>query len=95
MRCRAVTRGWTYSNRSNTRTSADHAAEFEHVLAQTMGIDEGTYRLIPLTFAALDRRRIPARLAMLTTLDLSRPDRAAREFDRLIRALRGPIPHTG
>lgn len=65
------------------------------MLAQTMGIDEGTYRLIPLTFAALDRRRIPARLAMLTTLDLSRPDRTAREFDRLIRALRGPIPHTG
>jgi hypothetical protein len=29
---------------------------------------------------------------MLTTLDLSHPRRAEREFDRLVQALKAPVP---
>ncbi len=67
--------------------------EFENTLVQTMGIQEGTYRLLPIKAAPLDSSRLPTRLRMLTTLDLSHPRRAARELDRLIGALRGSLPH--
>jgi len=71
---------------------ADHMADFENVLAQTMGVQEGTYRLLPVKMAAIDESQLPLRLGMLTTLDLAHPRRAEREFDRLLRALRGPLP---
>ena len=71
---------------------ADRVADFETVLGQTMGIEEGTYRLLPVKIAAIDEARLPTRLRMLTTLDLAHPRRAEREFDRLVQALRGPLP---
>jgi len=71
---------------------ADHVADFENVLAQTMGIQEGAYRLLPVKIEAIDEDQLPVRLAMLTTLNLSHPRRAGREFARLIRALQGPLP---
>jgi hypothetical protein len=72
---------------------ADNMADFENQLAQTMGIREGTYRLLPVKIAPLDEGRLPTRLSMLTTLDLIHPRRAEREFERLVQALRGPLPH--
>jgi Caspase domain/TIR domain len=66
----------------------DHMAAFENVLAQTMGVDEGRHRLIPVKAAPFDRTRLPIRLSMLTAVDLTRPERAGREMDRLIKALR-------
>lgn len=79
---------------------ADHVADFENVLAQTTSIQEGSYRLLPVKMSPLDESRLPLRLGMLTTLDLStllkagltHPRRAEREFDRLLRALQGPLP---
>jgi hypothetical protein len=71
---------------------ADNMADFENVLAQTMGIREGTYRMLPVKIAPIDESQLPVRLSMLTTLDLAHPTRAAREFDRLVRALQGPLP---
>jgi hypothetical protein len=71
---------------------ADNMADFENVLAQTMGIQEGSYRLLPVKIAPMDESRLPIRLSMLTALNLSQPSRAAREFDRLVRALQGPLP---
>ena len=71
---------------------ADHMADFENVLAQTMGIQEGAYRLLPVKFGALDESRLPVRLSMLTTLNLAHPARAEREFGRLVQALQGPLP---
>ena len=65
----------------------DRMADFENVLAQTMGIDEGRYRLLPVQAAPFDRARLPTRLSMLTAVDLARPERAGRELTRLIRAL--------
>ncbi|MFQ5610535.1 MAG: caspase family protein [Anaerolineae bacterium] len=71
---------------------ADHMAGFENVLAQTMGVQEGTYRLLPVKIEAIDDRRLPTRLSMLSTLNLAHPRRAGREFERLVRALQGPLP---
>ncbi|MGD2178123.1 MAG: caspase family protein [Anaerolineae bacterium] len=71
---------------------ADHMAEFENVMAQTMGIQEGAYRLLPVRIAPVDEAQLPTRLSMLATLNLAHPRRAEREFGRLIRALQGPLP---
>ncbi|MEA3397614.1 MAG: toll/interleukin-1 receptor domain-containing protein, partial [Chloroflexota bacterium] len=71
---------------------ADHVADFENVLAQTMGIQEGAYRLLPVKIAPVDEGQLPVRLSMLTTLNLTHPRRAEREFGRLVRALQGPLP---
>jgi hypothetical protein len=71
---------------------ADHMADFENVMAQTMGIQEGAYRLLPVKIAPIDAGQLPTRLSMLTTLNLAHPRRAEREFSRLIRALQGPLP---
>ncbi|WP_423223707.1 caspase family protein [Candidatus Amarolinea aalborgensis] len=71
---------------------ASHLADFENILAQTLGIQEGSYRLLPVKIAPIDESRLPVRLSMLTMLDFTRPARAEREFDRLVRSLRGPLP---
>jgi hypothetical protein len=72
----------------------DRMGEFENVLAQTMSVDEGRHRLIPVKAAPYDPARLPTRLSMLTAVDLSRPERAGRELDRLVRALRTPLSPT-
>ncbi len=71
---------------------ADNMAEFENTLAQTMGIQAGAYRLLPVKIEAIDEQRLPTRLTMLTMLNLAQPSRAEREFQRLIQALQGPLP---
>jgi hypothetical protein len=70
----------------------DGMADFENVVAQTMGIQEGTYRLLPVRIADIADGRLPTRLAMLETLDLTHPRRAERNFRRLGEALSGPVP---
>lgn len=71
---------------------ADNVAEFENVVGQTIGIQEGTYRLLPIKFGDVDESHLPVRLSMLTTLNLAHPIRAEHEFERLVRALQGPLP---
>jgi Caspase domain/TIR domain len=71
---------------------ADNMADFETVLAQSVGIEERSYRLLPVKIGPIDPVRLPARLRMLATLDLTDPRRADREFGRLAEALRGPLP---
>jgi hypothetical protein len=70
----------------------DNRADFENVLAQTLGIGEGAYRLLPVRFELINEERVPLRLSMLTVIDLTDPARADREFARLAAALRGPLP---
>ena len=71
---------------------ADRAAGFETVLAQTLGIQEGSWRVLPVRIGPLAEERLPLRLGMLTTLDLVSPYRSERGFARLAEALRGPLP---
>jgi hypothetical protein len=72
---------------------ADSMADFENVLAQTLGIQEGSYRLLPVKMTPVDDTKLPLRIKMLTLLDLSHPHRAEHEFERLVQALVGPLPH--
>ena len=71
---------------------ADNMADFENVLAQTLGIQEGAYRLLPIQIEPIAADRLPTRLSMLTTLDLTHPYRGQTEFARLVRALQQPLP---
>jgi hypothetical protein len=70
----------------------DNMADFENVAAQSVGIEEGTYRLLPVKIGPIDPAELPVRLRMLATIDLADPRRADREFGRLAEALRGPLP---
>ena len=70
----------------------DNMADFENVAAQSVGIEEGSYRLLPVKIGPVDEARLPVRLRMLATIDLTDPRRADREFGRLAEALRGPLP---
>ncbi|MEL7499514.1 MAG: caspase family protein [Planctomycetota bacterium] len=70
----------------------DYFSEFQNTLAQQMGIDEGTYRLLPIQIAEVGE--IPNRLSQLVTLRMnhSSKNRVRREWDRLLKALQGPLP---
>jgi hypothetical protein len=68
---------------------SDSMAEFENVLSQTMSLQEGSYRLLPVKIA---EGKLPMRLSMLETLDLIHPRRAERNYERLVKALQGPLP---
>lgn len=70
----------------------DYFSEFQNTLAQQMGIDEGTYRLLPVQISIVDE--IPTRLSQLVTLRMDHPseNRVSREWDRLVTALKGPLP---
>lgn len=72
---------------------ADYMAEFENVVGQMMGIQEGTLRLLPIKFGDLDQSQVPVRLSKMATLNLAHPRRAEREFGRLVRALQRSLPH--
>jgi hypothetical protein len=54
---------------------------------------ETTGPALPHLPASVDEGQLPTRLSMLTTLNLTHPRRAEREFGRLVRALQGPLPH--
>ena len=71
---------------------ADHRTEFESVLAQTLDLEEGMYRLLPIEVAAIDEDQLPMRLGVLSKLDLTHPDIVDRTLDRLVRALQDPLP---
>jgi hypothetical protein len=68
----------------------DGMADFENVLAQTTGIEQGSCRLLPVRIAPL--RKLPVRLGMLTTLNLVPGPRSERELQRLLDALHAPLP---
>lgn len=76
----------------STAYLADHMANFENVLVQTMGIQEGAYRLLPIQIEAIAANRLPTRLSMLTTLDLTHPYRGQSELARLAHTLQQPLP---
>jgi hypothetical protein len=92
----SIERGIRQSKRTIVALSSayleDHMADFQNVLADSMGIQEGTYRLLPVKIEELGAARVSTRLGQLVTLDLVHPSRAPREFERLIAALRAPLP---
>jgi hypothetical protein len=71
---------------------ADHWASFENVLAMTLGIQEGSYRLLPVAIEPMGAGQLPVRLSMLSQVDLSDASRQERNVQRLVQALQGPLP---
>jgi hypothetical protein len=71
---------------------ADNMAEFENSLVQTMGIEEGGARIVPIKFTPIDSKLLPLRLCgLLKPIDLAHPRRAQHEFDRLVQGLQKPF----
>jgi hypothetical protein len=91
----SIERGITQARRTVVVLSpnylSDTVADFENTLAQTMGIQENRYRLLPVQIADIDADQLPTRISMLTSLHLTHPHRAERELQRLITALRAPL----
>jgi hypothetical protein len=72
---------------------ADHLADFEGVVATTIGMDQGKYRLIPVMIADIDESRMPMHYRTLVGVNLKAARRADREFRRLVEALKEPLPN--
>jgi hypothetical protein len=70
----------------------DPITGFIDVLAQAIGIEERQYRLLPAIIMPLGAQPLPPFLKILITLDLAHPRRSEREMQRLIDALKGPLP---
>ena len=92
----SMERGITQSRRTVLVLSpnylADKMAEFENTMAQTLGAEEGAYRVVPVKITSLDSAQLPLRIRTLGSLDLYSPQRVERDFDRLLRALKDPLP---
>jgi len=71
---------------------ANNMAEFENVLVNAMGIEEGSTRILPIKFMPIDSNLLPIRFRQLTIINLAHPRRPQREFDHLVRDLQGPLP---
>jgi hypothetical protein len=93
----SIERGITQARRTVVVLSPnyldDTVADFENTLAQTMGIQENRYRLLPVQIADIDADQLPTRISMLTRLHLTHPKRAERELQRLISAVQAPLEH--
>jgi hypothetical protein len=64
-------------------------APFGDLLAQTFGVETGTWPVIPLT---LEDAPLPPRLAMLVALDATRPETWNTAVERLCAAVNRPLP---
>lgn len=69
----------------------DFATNFENSMAQTMGIKEGTYRVIPIYKDKVDESNLPIRLGMLSGINLAHPRRAQQELEHLLYSLKQPL----
>jgi hypothetical protein len=71
----------------------DQWTAFDETAAITLGIEEGKYRLLPVKIGPFANDRLPLRIRKLVTLDLvTDKTRGEREMQRLLQALKSPIP---
>jgi hypothetical protein len=71
---------------------ARNVSTFEATLAATLGLDERSYRLLPIQLSPVPAGRLPLWLSVLFTLDFAVPGKVDRSFEKLIKALQGPLP---
>jgi hypothetical protein len=69
----------------------DHIGEAQTAIAQWLGIQEGQWRVLPVQYGPV-QGTLPLNLRFLVTLDLGDPYRGERQFQRLVQALKGPVP---
>jgi hypothetical protein len=72
---------------------ADNWTTTENIIVQDRGIRQGQYPLLPVLIEPLDEGQLPDRLAFMVTLDFTDHELEEEEFARLVRSLRGPLPH--
>jgi hypothetical protein len=73
---------------------ADQIAMFENVLGQTLGIEQGRARLLPIALTPPDELHLPLHIRRMEPLNMVHPRRAGRAFERLVEALCSPPPRT-
>ncbi len=66
-------------------------SNFESMMAQYMGLRESRYRVIPVYRETINEMDIPLRLGMLNGVNLA-SRRTEQEMQRLIKALKEPLP---
>jgi Caspase domain/TIR domain len=69
----------------------DHIGETQTAMAQWLGIQEGQWRVLPVQYGPM-QGTLPLNLSFLVALDLGDPYRGERQFQRLVQALKGPVP---
>jgi hypothetical protein len=67
--------------------------QFQDILAITMGINEGTYRLLPVKIMPVEDSLLPERIRALVMRNLVHPKRTEQQLQRLIDDLKEPLPH--
>jgi hypothetical protein len=95
-----ISRGIEQAKRTVVILSAhylnDNWAHFEHVIGQTLGIQAGTLRVLPIKITPLDENQMPAWISRMEIIDLA--DTGSRHFERrfqkLIHWLQAPLPKT-
>lgn len=70
----------------------DNMAQFLDTLAQTIGLEQAAWRVVPLKYREMDEGLIPARLRMLETIGLTNPRRAERRWKNVLQQLGTPLP---
>ncbi len=72
----------------------ERALPFVDALAQSIGMEEGRGRVVPVSFEDFEQSRLPPRLRCLVGLNLAHPDpgRRARNWSRLVQNLGQPLP---
>jgi len=90
-----IERGMNQSKRTivvlSSQYLADHWTNSENILGQSLGIDEGRCRILPVSIGAIDRKLLPTRLAMLTILKMAEQPSADKLF-QLEKSLRHQSP---
>jgi hypothetical protein len=93
-----IERGITQSKRTMIVLSPsyleDNMAQFENVMAQTLGVQEGAARLVPVIVEAFDTGLLPYRLNpnVVIPVDLTKTGRRAeRQWNKLVGTLQGPL----
>ena len=71
---------------------ADEWRRVENIMGETKGIQEDTYRIIPILFTSMNERQLPDWIGSKWTVDLTDSRRFERRLNTLIQHLRGPLP---
>lgn len=71
---------------------ADEWTRVEHIMAETKGIQENTYRIIPILFTPMNEQQLPDWIGGKWAVDLTNSRRFERRLNTLIQQLRKPLP---
>lgn len=70
----------------------DNWLRFEEVIADTIGIEEGSYRLFPVQIETIQNGELPMHIKRMVIKDLTNPRHTQRRLKGIIRELQEPLP---